>query len=117
MREVRFIVHGNPISPATGYKNYNKFQYETEIFRQWKAAVAAAATSAYESTVPYAKSVKLQVSFYFADSADTALPISVIRHSMNGICYIDDSQIVRDYIVSSMDADRPRTEVRLMFVD
>jgi Holliday junction resolvase RusA-like endonuclease len=109
---VSFVVYGDP-TPKARPRVVHGHAYTPG---QTTAAEARIAVAARRSGVKPAKGpVRLSARFWRATArvCDLDNLAKLVQDALNGIAYVDDSQIVELTATKGIDRDRPRTEVRI----
>ena len=119
---IRFVVEGNPIPKArprvittrTGTRAYTPSRT-----KRWERLVAQAAARAMDGRPPLEGPVGVKLRFYRKDRrrVDGDNLEKSAADPLNGVVWLDDSQVVECHRYMGLDRERPRVEVEVWEVE
>ena len=115
---IKIVIKGDPI-PAARPRFDGKHTYQPEKNRSYRQEVQLAATLAMRGHEPIQGPVLADVKLYrrFKPTGrkygDVDNHLKALFDGLNGIAFVDDSQIVRCVVEKHLDCQCPRTEVIL----
>ena len=115
---IEFTVPGNPIPkarPRVIQRGKRTFAYTPRRTRNWEAAIRAAAWEHVKLGPLHRRPLAVTLTFYRENHvrADTDNLAKAVLDALNGICYVDDAQIVDLHLRRYVDSDNPRVEIRI----
>ncbi len=130
---IQFVIHGNPISKGRPRFNKKGWAYTDKKTKDAEVNIMVAATKRMKESLPYECPLMLSIKFYMpipksysnkirlkietngrthSKRPDLDNLIKLVLDALNGICWIDDSQIIMINAIKMYAADNePRTEV------